>query len=53
MKQHTAAPQMPAVAYARACGALGLKIAGNFDFKPGDSTTATNLSARRLGMRTT
>ncbi len=63
MKQRTAAPQQPTVANARACGALGLMIAGTFDFtafdftafdfKGGDSTTATNLSARRLGMRTT
>ncbi len=52
MKQH-AAPQMPAVAYARARCAFGLTIAGSFDFKPGKSTTATNLTARRLGMRTT
>ena len=51
MKQRTA-PQLPAVANARACGALGLMIAGSVDFKAGDST-ATNLSTRRLGMRTT
>ena len=50
MKQRTA-PQLPAVANARACSALGLMIAGS-DFKAGDST-ATNLSTRRLGMRTT
>ncbi len=53
MKQFTAAPQLPTVANARACGALGLMIAGAFDFKVGNSTTATNFSARRLGMRTT
>lgn len=58
MKQLLAAPQMPAVAYARVRCAFGLSIAGNsevqgFDFKAGGSTTATNLSTRRLGMRTT
>ena len=52
MKQPTAAPQKPAVAYARARGAFGLMIAGTV-FGDCGSTTATNLSARRLGMRTT
>ena len=58
MKQHTTAPQLPTVAKPRACGALELMIAGAFDFKAlgfkaSGSTTATNLSSRRLGVRTT
>jgi hypothetical protein len=52
MKQRTAAPQKPAVAYARAFGAFGMVIGGSFR-SIGDTTTATNLSARRLGMRPT
>lgn len=57
MKQRTAAPQQPTVAYARALGAFGMVvnstvIDGTF-CSIGDATTATNLSARRLGMRTT
>ena len=53
MKQLLAAPQMPAVAYARVRCAFGLGIAGNLDFAASKSTTATNFSTRRLGMRTT
>lgn len=52
MKQRTAAPQQPTVAYARALGAFGMFIGGAF-CSIGDATTATNLSARRLGMRPT
>jgi len=48
MKKTTVAPKQPAVACARARGAFGMVILG-FD----GSTTATNLSTRRLGMRTT
>ena len=62
MKQRTAAPQQPAVAYARARGAFGMvvnymvvnyMVIGGAFCSIGDATTATNLSARRLGMRTT
>ncbi len=52
MKQLTAAPQKPAVAFARARGAFGLMIAGTA-FGDCGSTNATNLSTRRLGMRPT
>ncbi|CAN5656595.1 hypothetical protein BH10ACT2_BH10ACT2_02940 [soil metagenome] len=48
MKQTTVAPQQPAVACARARGAFGMAILGF-----AGSTTATNLSTRRLGTRTT
>ncbi len=65
--KHTVAQQLPAVAKPRACRALGLMIAGAFDFKAlvlkalvlkalvfkALGSTTTNLSARRLGMRTT
>lgn len=57
MKHLLAEPQMPAVAYARVRCAFGLGIAGSFGFKAidfnVDGSTTTNLSARRLGMRTT
>jgi hypothetical protein len=55
--KHTVAQQLPAVAKPRACGAPGLMIAGDLGFKAidfkVDGSTTTNLSARRLGMRTT
>lgn len=50
MKQRTAAPQTPPVAYARACDAFAMSI-GGLGFS--GATTATNLSTRRLGMRPT
>ena len=52
MKQHTAAPQKPPVAYARACAAIAMVFEG-FAGATGGSTTATNLTTRRLGMRPT
>jgi len=50
MKQRTAAPQTPTVAYARACDAIAMGF-GGLGFS--GATTATNLTTRRLGMRTT
>ncbi|MEQ1874782.1 MAG: hypothetical protein ABL953_13790 [Ilumatobacteraceae bacterium] len=50
MKQHTVAPKQPYVACARARSAFGMVIDGAF---AGGSTTATNLTTRRLGTRTT
>ena len=52
MKQHTAAPQTPTVAYARARVAICMVIDG-FASATGGSKTATNLTTRRLGMRPT
>ncbi len=52
MKQHTAAPQTPTVAYARACAAVAMVIEG-FAGATGGSKTATNLTTRRLGTRPT
>ena len=49
MKQHTFAPKQPAVACARVRDAFGMAILGF----AGSTTSATNLSTRRLGMRTT
>lgn len=48
MKQRFAAPQMPAVAYARACATFDLGIGG---FAGASSTK--NLFPRHLGMRMT
>ena len=61
MKQFARAPQQPAMADARACGAFGLgyrwfdsAVMSNGSVICGSiNTTATNLTARRLGMRTT
>ncbi len=52
MKQLTAAPQKPPVAYARACDAVAMGIE-DFAGATGGSKTATNLTTRRLGTRPT